>query len=48
MPDVSFGGKISVFFLNGQGEIYARKVLKTELSNITNFPDENNNEYMVS
>ena len=24
-PDVSFGGKISVFFLNGQGEIYARK-----------------------
>ena len=47
-PDVSFGGKISVFFLNGQGEIYARKVLKSELSNITNFPDENNNEYMVS
>ena len=47
-PDVSFGGKISVFFLNGQGEIYARKVLKSELYNITNFPDENNNEYMVS
>jgi hypothetical protein len=47
-PDISFGAKISVFFLNGQGEIYARKVLKSELSNITNFPDENNNEYMVS
>ena len=47
-PDVSFGAKISVFFFNGQGEIFGRKVLKSELSNITNFPDENNHEYMVS
>ena len=47
-PDKSFGAKISVYFEKGQGEIYARKLLKNELYNITNFPDENNYEYMAS
>ena len=47
-PDKSFGAKISAFFGNDKGEIYARKLLKSELYNITNFPDENNYEYMDS
>ena len=45
-PDKSFGAKISVYFEKGQGELYARKLLKSELFNITNFPDENNYEYI--
>jgi len=47
-PDKFFGVKISAFFSRGQGEIYVRKVLKSEYYNITNFPDENNYEYMAS
>ena len=45
-PDKSFGAKISAYFEKGQGELYARKVLKSELYNITNYPDENNYEYV--
>ena len=45
-PDKTFGAKISAFFIRGQGEIYARKVLKSELYNITNFPNEYNYEYI--
>ena len=45
-PDKSFGAKISAFFTNGQGEIYIRHVLKSELYNIsTNYPNELNYEY---
>ena len=47
-PDISFGAKISVFFSNGQAGIFARRALKSELFNITYFPDENNYEYMAS
>ena len=47
-PDKTFGAKISVYFERGQGEIYARKLLRSELYNITNFPNENNYEYMAS
>ena len=45
-PDKSFGAKISIYFEKGQGELYARKLFKSELFNITNFPDENNYEYI--
>ena len=47
-PDKSFGAKISAYFSKGQGELYARKLLKSELYNITNFPDEQNYEYKVT
>ena len=47
-PDKSFGGKISVFFEKGEGEIFARKLLRSELYNITNFPNNNNYEYRVT
>ena len=47
-PDKSFGAKITSFFNNGEGEIYVRRVLKSELFNITNYPDENNYEYMTT
>ena len=47
-PDKSFGGKISVYFEKGEGIIFARKLLKSELNNITNFPNEQNYEYMAS
>ena len=47
-PDITFGAKISVFFERGQGEIYARKLLKSELYDVNIFPDENNYEYMAN
>jgi hypothetical protein len=47
-PDKSFGAKISVFFMNGEGLVYARRALRSELFNITNFPDKDNYEYMAS
>jgi len=47
-PDKSFGAKISAFFINGQGEIYLRRLLRNELFKNTNFPNEKNYEYMAS
>ena len=47
-PDKAFGAKISAFFNNGQGEIYARSVLPSELYNITNYPNQLNYEYKVT
>ncbi len=47
-PDKSFGAKISVFFMNGEGEVYARRALRSELFDLTNFPDQNNYEYMAT
>ena len=47
-PDVTFGAKISAFFTKGQGELYVRKLLKSEMYDIKDFPDENNYEYMAS
>ena len=47
-PDKNFGARISAVFTKGQGEIYARKLLKSELYNLENFPDETNYEYMAS
>ena len=47
-PDQSFGAKISAFFSNGQGILFARKLLKSELNQVYNFPDEQNYEYIAS
>ena len=47
-PDKTFGARISAIFTKGQGEIYVRKLLKSELYNINNFPDETNYEYKAS
>ena len=47
-PQPNFGARISLMFRNGQGEIYVRRVLKNEMFEINNFPDENNYEYMAS
>ena len=47
-PDKSFGAKITAFFTNGEGEIYVRRALKSELYNITIFPDDNNYEYFTT
>ena len=47
-PDKSFGAKISAFFGNGQGEIYARRVLNSEIYNTTNYPNQLNYEYKVT
>ena len=44
-PDISFGAKISAFFTKGQGELYVRKLLKSEMYDIKDFPDESNYEY---
>ena len=47
-PDRSFGAKITAFFTNGQGELYVRRLLRSEMFKINNFPDEKNFEYMAS
>ena len=47
-PDINFGTKISAFFTKGQGELYVRKLLKSEIYEIKNFPDENNYEYKAT
>ena len=47
-PDTSFGAKISAFFTKGQGELYVRKLLKSEIYDIVDFPDENNYEYKAT
>ena len=47
-PDRAFGAKITAFFSNGQGILYARKLLKSELFKTFVFPDENNYEYSIS
>jgi hypothetical protein len=47
-PDKSFGAKISAFFTNGQGEIYARRLLNSEIYNTTNYPNQLNYEYKVT
>ena len=44
-PDEKNGARITAYFPRGRGTLYARKLLKSELFNITNFPDENNYEY---
>ena len=48
IPDKTIQTKISAYFSRGQGELYARKLLRSELYNIDNFPDENNYEYMAT
>ena len=47
-PDKSFGAKITAFFTNGQGEIYVRRLLRSEMFKINNFPDEKNYEYFAT
>ena len=47
-PEESFGTRITVMFINGEGEIYVRRVLRNDMFEINNFPDENNYEYMTS
>ena len=47
-PDQSFGAKITAFFSNGQGILFARKLLRSELNQVYNFPDEQNYEYIAS
>ena len=47
-PDKASSSKITAFFNNGQGEIYARRVLNSELYNSTNFPNSLNYEYMAT
>ena len=47
-PDKAFGAKISAFFNNGQGEIYARRVLPSEIYNTTNYPNQLNYEYKAT
>ena len=47
-PNKASPAKITAFFNNGQGEIYARRVLNSELYNTTNFPNSLNYEYMVT
>jgi len=47
-PNKNFPSKITAFFNNGQGEIYARRVLNSELYNSTNFPNSLNYEYMAT
>ena len=44
-PDKSFGAKIIAFFSNGQGELFVRRVLKSEMFEKTIFPDETNFEF---
>ena len=47
-PDKAFGAKISAFFNNGQGEIYTRRVLSSELYNTTSYPNQLNYEYKAT
>ena len=49
-PEKNYGARISAMFRNGQREIYVRRALRNELfeGTKTNFPDENNYEYMIS
>ena len=47
-PDKTFGSKITAFFNNGQGEIYVRHLLNSEIYNVKNFPNELNYEYKAT
>jgi len=47
-PDKAFGAKITAFFINGQGEIYVRRLLRSEMFKENNFPDEKNYEYKTT
>ena len=46
-PDKVFGAKIAVMFANGRGEIFARRLLRSEMFQINIFPDDINYEYMA-
>ena len=43
-----YGAKISAMFTNGQGEMYARRALRSDMFDKLDFPDENNYEYKVT
>ena len=46
-----FGAKITSYFLNGHGEIYARRLLRSEMfdkSENYNFPNKDNYEYVTN
>jgi hypothetical protein len=46
-----FGAKITSFFINGHGELYARRLLRSEMfdkSENYNFPNKDNYEYVTN
>ena len=43
-----YGAKISALFTNGQGEMFARRVLRNDMFDKLDFPDENNYEYKAN
>ena len=49
-PEKNYGARISAMFRNGQGEIYVRRALRSEMFETTKiiFPDQDNYEYMIS
>ena len=47
-PDKTFGAKITAYFPNGEGQIFVRRALKSELFFINIFPSENVYEYTTS